>query len=171
MPFPAGELVKQFPLETLLRTREHRERRALQLVNEQRLALTEAQRQMDAVQARLDVILNEEKRLDDWLAGGPTLGDCGVTKFTSIDARRGLLRERAVVVNQELRVASERVDQERRKLAECLTGYRRARAKKDSAEVQRERWQTREKSLAERRDEHLADEYTLSRYLSTERTQ
>jgi len=163
--------MKAFPLETLLRTREHRERRALHAVNEQRLLLAEAQRQLDAVQARLDVILNEEKRLDDWLSGGASLGDCDVTKFTNIDERRALLRERAAAVNEELRAASDHVDAERRKLAECLAGYRRARAKKDSADVQRERWQAREKSLSDRRDEHAADEYTLSRYLSTERTQ
>jgi hypothetical protein len=163
--------MKAFPLETLLRTREHRERRALQAVNEQRLVLNESQRQANEVQARLDVIINEEKRLDDWLAGGASLGDCDGTKFTHIDERRALLRERAAAVSEELRVANDLVDVERRKLAECLAGYRRARAKKDSAEVQRERWQTREKSLGDRRDENAADEYTLSRYWSTERAQ
>jgi len=163
--------MKVFPLETLLRTREHREQRALQAVNDQRLVLTEAQHQMDAVQARLDVIVNEEQRLDSWLADGASISTCDVTKLTNIDERRALLRERAAAVNEELRVAREHVEQERRKLAECLSGYRRARAKKDSAEVQRERWQTREKALSDRRDEQAADEYTLSRYFSTERTQ
>src|SRR5689334_8958718 len=122
--------MKQFPLETPLRPREHRERRPLQPVNEQPLVPTEAQRQMDAVQAGLDAIVIEEELLYAALAGGATLGDCDVTKFKSIDARRALLRGRAAVVNQELCAAGERVDQERRKLAECLTGYRRAGAKK-----------------------------------------
>jgi len=161
--------MKAFPLQTLLRTREHRELRALQAVNEQRLALGEAEQKMDAVQARLDVVLNEERRLDDWLAGGPSLGPCEVSRFTNIDERRALLRERAAAINEELRVARENVEAERHRLAERLTDYRRARAKKDSAELQRGRWQAREQSLNERRDEHAADEYTLSRYLLTER--
>jgi hypothetical protein len=162
--------MKAFPLQTLLRTREHREHRAMQVVNDQRIVLARAMRDMDAVQARLDIITNEEARLEQWLAEGPSLGDCGVNKFTGIDERRGLLRERAAAVNEELCKARERVEQERHKLAECITAYRRARAKKDSAEVQRDRWRTREKSLDERRDEHATDEYTLSRYLLTERS-
>lgn len=161
--------MKPFPLETLLRTREHRERRAMQAVVEQRAALAVCVREMEAIRARLVVITSEEARLADGLAAGPRHGEYDITRLTSIDDRRALLREQSAAVQAELRAASDKVDEERRKLADCLYGYRRARAKKDSASVQRDRWQTRQKSLDDRRDEHAAEEYTSSRYVLTER--
>lgn len=162
--------MKTFPLETLLRTREHRERRALQEVSEQRIVLGQAVAAMNAVQSRFDELVREDVRLASRLAEGASLAECGVDTFTTIDKRRALVRERAAAVNEELRAASARVDEERRKLADRLLGYRRARAKKDSADLQRDRWQAHEKMLNDRRDEHAADEYNLSRYFSTERS-
>ena len=162
--------MKPFPLQTLLRTREHREQRALQEVMELRFALAARMQEAAAVQARLDVVTAEEQRLENWLVEQTTQPGCPVKAFTGIDDRRGLLREQNAAITEELQAANAKVDEARLALAEGIRTYRRARAKKDSAAVQRQHWERREKSLDDRRDENAAEEYTLSRYFLTERS-
>jgi hypothetical protein len=154
--------MKPFPLGTLLRVREHREQRALQVVNEDKAKLGAALSAMQAVRARLAAIEQEERNLAERLTS--TKGQCVATALASIDARRGLLRDKRAATLAELEQANQVVEQARRALAKSIHAYRQARAMKDSAVVQRDRWEVQERHLSERRDETVAEDYVASRY-------
>jgi hypothetical protein len=154
--------VKPFPLGTLLRVREHREQRALQVVNEDKARLGAALAAMQAVRARLGAIEQEERNLTERLTSNK--GQCGATALAGIDARRALLRDKKAATLEELARANEVVEQARRALAKSIHAYRQMRAMKDSAVVQRDRWEVQERHLSERRDEIVAEDYVASRY-------
>jgi hypothetical protein len=162
--------VKSFPLQTLLKVREHREKRALQVVAEQKAQLESRLREMQAVSAKLDALRAEQAALATRLLGSGGNG-LSVAGLANIDARRALLRDQAVAVSEELEVARRAVERARASFSESVRAYRQLRAKKDSTLVQRDAWLAREQQQADQRDELLAEDLIMSRYVRTERPQ
>jgi hypothetical protein len=96
-------------------------------------------------------------------------GGLSVPDLENIDARRGLLRDQAVKINEELEQARQAVERAREIFAQSVHAYRQMRAKKDSTLVQRDKWHAREQQQADQRDEALAEDLIMSRYIRTER--
>jgi putative cell wall-binding protein len=158
--------MKPFPLEKLLRVREHREQLALQLVNEHKAALGARLAEVQAVRDKLTAVENEERMLIERMATSKAVTNS--VGLAGIDARRALLRDKKVVINEELKEAQDALEEARQTLARSIHAYRQARAMKDSAVVQRDRWHVQEQQISERRDETAAEELTASQYTVAE---
>jgi hypothetical protein len=159
--------VKAFPLETLLKVREHREKRALQVVTDNKAQLTARLNEMQAVNARLTANRDQQNTLALRLSSGG--GGLSVAELSNIDERRGLLRDQAVKISEELEQARKTVERAREVFAQSVHAYRQMRAKKDSTLVQRDKWDAREQHQADQRDEAAAEDLIMSRYIRTER--
>lgn len=160
--------MKKFPLEALLRTREHRERMALQVVAARRRDLAARVDEVAAIDSRIADVNREDALLTQRVAEGIALHELGAASLTTIETRRALLRDVLTVLNAHREKAELAVQQARNILSETIRDYRRALARRDSAVEQRQRWQAGEVRLADRRDESATEEHIMSRYQTLE---
>jgi flagellar biosynthesis chaperone FliJ len=156
-------LRKRFPLETLVRLREHRTETA-------RLVLMEKQRQTQACRDQCTRIDGEIQNLQRdrthqraQLLAPPPPGMAWPAALEQRERHVEHLAELAVAAQERLKQAQITLRQAEQAQDEARTAYFRARARQEALEQRREVWRREQRGVEARREEAAAEDLLLGR--------
>lgn len=155
--------MKRYPLETLLRLREHRTESARQ-------ALQEKQRQTQAcrdacarIHDEIETIARERSHQRARMVDPPPAGIPWPQALEQRERHIEHLAELAVAAQGRLRQAQAALRQAEQAQDEARAAYFRARARQEALEKRRELWRREARGLEHRREEAAAEDLLLGR--------
>lgn len=156
-------LRKRYPLETLLRLREHRTERA-------RLALLDAQRHAQAcrdqctqIEGEIDALDNARRQQRARLMSPPPAGMGMSAALQQRECHVAHLLALADAARERLVQAQQRLQQAEQAQAEARTAYFRARSRQDALQQRRDMWRRDLRLTEARRDEAATDDLMSGR--------
>lgn len=158
--------MKRYPLQTLIKLREHRTEAARQRVLERQ---REAQACRDActrVQAEITGLGNERRSQRARLLDPPPPGVPWPNALAQREAHIELLGERAEAARQRLAKAQEALRAAEAAVAEARTEFFRAKARLDALEKRRDVWRGEQSVLEARQEEGAAEDLLQARHLA-----
>ena len=155
--------MKRYPLETLLRLREHRTETARQ-------ALLEKQRQTQAcrdaclrIEDEIDGLARDRNHQRAQLLAPPPAGIPWPQALQQRERHIEYLAELAVAAQGRLKQAQAALRQAEQAQDEARAAYFRARARQEALEKRRELWRRELRSVENRREESAAEDLLLGR--------
>lgn len=158
--------MKRYPLQTLVRLREHRTEAARQRVLEKQ---REAQSCRDAclkLEGEIIALQFEQSQQRARLLDPPPAGVPWSNALVQREAHIELLGEQAEAARQRLFKAQETLRAAEAALAEARAEFFRAKARQDALEKRRDVWRGEQSSLEARQEEGAAEDLLQARHFA-----
>jgi hypothetical protein len=162
--------MKRYPLQTLIRLREHRTEAARQLVLERQ---REAQACRDAclsVEGEIIALDFEQRQQRGRMLDAPPAGVPWPAALAQREAHIDLLGEQAKAARQRLFKAQDILRAAEVALADARTAFFRAKARVDALEKRRDVWRGEQSALESRQEESATEDLLQARHLAAEAT-
>jgi hypothetical protein len=147
--------MKRYPLQTLVRLREHRTEAARMLVLERQRAAQACRDACTKIEGEIIALQFEQKQQRSRLLVPPPPG----VPWSSALAQREAARQRLFKAQAALRDAENA-------LAEARTAFFRAKARQDALEKRRDLWRGEQFVIDARREEDAAEDLQQARHLA-----
>ena len=163
---------KRYPLQTLLRLREHRTEAARMVVLEKQRALQAARDACTAIEGeiaalRAEQVAQRRRLLDPPTAAQLSSGIPWPQQLGQREAHIDLLGEQAVAAQGRLAKAVDAMREAEKALAEARTAFFRAKARQDALEKRRDVWRGEQRARASRVEEATTEDLLQARHLAT----
>ncbi|MFC4729882.1 hypothetical protein [Coralloluteibacterium thermophilus] len=149
---------RRYPLETLIKVREHRTEKARQLVLERLAKVRECLAACTRIEGEIQSLRNERAAQRARLLDPPPAGVAWPTALAQREAHADLLAAKAEAAGQRLQAARQAQHAAEAELDEARKAFSRTRSRLDALIQRREAWRREEAARAERLDDlALAD--------------
>lgn len=158
--------MKRYPLQTLVRLREHRVEAARQQVLERQREARECQDACVRVEGEIIALDFEQKQQRARLLDPPPPGVPWPNAMAQREAHIGLLGEQAEAARQRLFKAQEVLRAAEAAVAEARTAFFRAKARLDALAKRRDVWRGEQAMIEARQEEGAAEDLLQARHLA-----
>jgi hypothetical protein len=158
--------VKRFPLQTLVRLREHRTEAARLLVLERQRAAQVCRDACTKIEGEIIALQFEQGQQRARLLDPPPPGVPWPSALAQREAHIDLLGEQAEAARQRLFKAQSALRDAEAALAESRTAFFRAKARLDALEKRRDVWRGEQFAIDARREEDAAEDLQQARHLA-----
>jgi len=155
--------MKRYPLETLLRLREHRTETARQLLLEKQRQTQACRDACTRIQDEIDGLERDRRHQRTQLLAPPPAGVPWPQALQQRERHIEHLGELAIAAQGRLKQAQTALRQAEQAQDEARVAYFRARARQEALEKRRDLWRRELRSLENRREEAAAEDLTLGR--------
>lgn len=153
----------RFPLNTLIRLREHRTEAARQALLEKQAQTQRCREQCTRVEGELDGLRRDRAQQRAQLLAPPPPGIPWPAALEQRERHIEHLADLAVAAQSRLKQAQQALLQAEKAQEEARAAYFRARARLEALETRRDHWQREQRSLQLRRDEGAAEDLMQGR--------
>lgn len=162
---------KRYPLQTLLRLREHRTQAARMVVLEKQRALHAARDACTRIEGEIADLRAEQAAQRRRLLDPPTPAQLssGIPwpqQLAQREAHIDLLGEQVVAAQARLAKAVEAMRAAEKALADARAAFFRAKARQDALEKRRDLWRGEQRALAARAEEAITEDLLQARHLA-----
>lgn len=154
---------QRFPLETLVRLREHRTELARQVLLDRQRATRECQDKCAAIQGEIQALRRDRVQQRAQLLAPPPPGMPWPAALEQRERHIDHLAELAVAAQARLKNAEQALRQAEQAQDEARAAYFRARARQEALEKRRDAWRRDQRTAQGRRDEAAAEDLLLGR--------
>ena len=156
--------MKRYPLQTLIKLREHRVEAARQRVLERQRAVQACRVACLLIEGEIIALEFERGQQRKRLLDPPQPGESWPVAMAQREAHIDLLGEQAEAARQRLFKAQEKLREAELALAEARAAFFRAKAKQDALEKRRDVWRDEQNALAARHEERATDDLLQARH-------
>lgn len=162
---------KRYPLQTLLRLREHRTDAARMVVLEKQRALQAARDAAAKISTEIADLRTEQATQRRRMLEAPTAAqlNSGIPwpqQLAQREAHIELLGEQVVAAQGRLAKANEAIRAAEAELAEARTAFFRAKARQDALEKRRDHWRGEQRAHAARVEEAMTEDLLQARFIA-----
>lgn len=154
---------KRFPLDTLVRLREHRTELARQLLLDRQRETRACQDTCVAIQAEIQALHRDRAQHRTQLLAPPPPGMPWPAALEQRERHIDHLAELGVAAQARLRNAEQALRQAEQAQDEARNAYFRARARQEALEKRRDAWRREQRARQNRRDESEAEDLSIGR--------
>lgn len=158
--------MKRYPLQTLVRLREHRTEAARMLVLERQRAAQTCRDTCTKIEGEIIALQFEQRQQRSRLLAPPPPGVPWPSALAQREAHIDLLGEQAEAARQRLFKAQAALRDAEKALADARTAFFRAKARQDALEKRRDVWRGEQFVIEARREEDAAEDLQQARHLA-----
>jgi len=158
--------VKRYPLQTLVRLREHRTEAARMLVLERQRAAQACRDACTRIEGEIIALQFEQRQQRVRLLDPPPAGVPWPSALAQREAHIDLLGEQAEAARQRLFKAQAALRDAETALADARNAFFRAKARQDALEKRRDVWRGEQFAIDVRREEDAAEDLQQARHLA-----
>ncbi len=160
-------LRSRFPLNTLIRLREHRTEAARQVLLQKQALTQQCREQCVRIEGELDGLRRDRVQQRAQLMAPPPPGIPWTSALEQRERHIDHLAELAAAAQGRLKQAQQALTQAEKAQDEARAAYFRARARQEALEKRRDHWQREQRALQVRREENAAEELMQGRRPAT----
>lgn len=161
--------MKRYPLQTLLRLREHRTESARMVVLDKQRAAQACRDACTVIEGEIIALRFERSQQRARLMDAPPPGVPWATAMTQREGHIELLGLQEQAAQQRLVQAQQALAEAEQALAEARTAYLRAKARQEALEKRRDLWGGEQRALDVRQEELASADLMLARRIQTDR--
>lgn len=154
---------QRFPLDTLVRLREHRTELARQVLLDRQRATRACQDKCVAIQAEIQALHRDRAQQRAHLLAPPPAGLPWPAALEQRERHIDHLAELAVAAQVRLKNAEQALREAEQAQEEARVAYFRARARQEALEKRRDAWRREQRAAQGRRDEAASEDLLLGR--------
>jgi len=156
--------MKRYPLQTLIKLREHRVDLARQLVLQRQREVQACRDACLLIEGEIIALEFERGQQRKRLMDPPAAGESWPSALAQREAHIELLGEQAEAARQRLFKAQQKLREAELALAEARAAFFRAKAKQDALEKRRDVWRGEQHAIAARQEERAAEDLLQARH-------
>lgn len=154
---------KRYPLDTLLKLREHRTEAARQVLLERQRETQRCRDKCVAIEGEIDTLQRDRAHHRAQLLAPPPPGVSWPAAMEQREHHIEHLAELAVAAQTRLKAAEQALRQAEQAQDDARAAYFRARARQEALEKRRDLWRREQRAYQNRRDEAAAEDLLIGR--------